>query len=63
MENLVKSDNIIHLACISNDPSFELNPDLEKSINFDSFYPLVKVCKKKLINLFMLLLPVWRNKK
>lgn len=49
MENLVsKSDNIIHLACISNDPSFELNPDLGKSINFDSFYPLVKVCKKKI---------------
>ena len=28
---------IIHLACISNDPSFELNPKLGKSINFDAF--------------------------
>ena len=25
-------DSVIHLACISNDPSFELNPDLGKSI-------------------------------
>ena len=28
-------DSIIHLACISNDPSFELNPGLGKSINYD----------------------------
>ena len=26
---------VIHLACISNDPSFELNPSLGKSIIFD----------------------------
>src|SRR5271167_230732 len=36
------SDAVIHLACISNDPSFELNPSLGKSINFDAFEPLVK---------------------
>lgn len=36
---------VIHLACISNDPSFELNPDLGKSINFDAFRPLVKAAK------------------
>ena len=35
-------DAVIHLACISNDPSFELNPDLGKSINLDAFEPLVK---------------------
>ena len=33
-------DVVIHLACISNDPSFELNPSLGKSINFDAFEPL-----------------------
>ena len=33
---------VIHLACISNDPSFELNPTLGKSINLDSFEPFVK---------------------
>ena len=31
------SDAVIHLACISNDPSFDLNPELGKSINLDSF--------------------------
>lgn len=36
---------VIHLACISNDPSFELNPNLGKSINFDAFRPLVKASK------------------
>jgi len=38
-------DAVIHLACISNDPSFELNPDLGKTINFDAFEPLVKVSR------------------
>jgi nucleoside-diphosphate-sugar epimerase len=36
-------DTVIHLACISNDPSFELNPDLGRSINLDAFEPLVKI--------------------
>src|SRR5260370_37348696 len=27
-------DAVIHLACISNDPSFELDPNLGKSINY-----------------------------
>ena len=30
-------DAVLHLACISNDPSFELNPTLGKSINYDAF--------------------------
>ena len=34
-------DAVIHLACISNDPSFELNPALSRSINYDCFEPLV----------------------
>ncbi len=38
-------DTVIHLACISNDPSFELNPDLGKTINFDCFLPMVKISK------------------
>jgi nucleoside-diphosphate-sugar epimerase len=36
---------VIHLACISNDPSFELNPNLGKSINLDAFEPLVQISK------------------
>lgn len=37
-------EGVIHLACISNDPSFELDPKLGKSINFDAFEPLVDAC-------------------
>jgi nucleoside-diphosphate-sugar epimerase len=28
-------DQVIHLACISNDPSFDLNPEISKKVNFD----------------------------
>jgi len=38
-------DAVIHLACISNDPSFELNPTLGKSINLDAFGPLVEISR------------------
>ena len=41
-KSIKNHDLVIHLACISNDPSFELNPKLGKSINFDAFEPLVK---------------------
>ncbi|HIF58207.1 MAG TPA: SDR family oxidoreductase [Rhodospirillales bacterium] len=41
--SIAGSDALIHLACISNDPSFELNPNLGKSINLDAFEPLVKL--------------------
>jgi nucleoside-diphosphate-sugar epimerase len=38
-------DAVIHLACISNDPSFELNPELGKSINYDAFFDLVDISR------------------
>jgi len=38
-------DAVIHLACISNDPSFELDPLLGRSINYDCFRPLVRMSK------------------
>lgn len=34
-------DAVIHMACISNDPSFELDAALSRSINYDCFEPLV----------------------
>lgn len=40
-EELVGQDVVIHLACISNDPSFDLAPDLGTSINRDAFSPLL----------------------
>ena len=46
-------DTVIHLACISNDPSFELNPTLGKSINLDAFIPLVEISKKKSVKRFI----------
>ena len=44
---------LIHLACISNDPSFELNPTLGKSINLDAFEPMVKISVESNINQFI----------
>ena len=44
-QSLQGCDAVIHLACISNDPSFELNPDLGRSINLDAFVPLVRAAK------------------
>ena len=44
---------VIHLACISNDPSFELNPNLGKSINLDAFKPLVSISKESGVNRFI----------
>ncbi len=46
MNSLEGQDQVIHLACISNDPSFELNPKLGKEINLDAFEPLVANSKK-----------------
>jgi nucleoside-diphosphate-sugar epimerase len=46
-------DAVIHLACISNDPSFELNPDLGKSINLDAFEPLVKISRDSMVKRFV----------
>jgi len=46
-------DAVIHLACISNDPSFELNPELGRSINLDAFRPLVETSKEAGVNRFI----------
>lgn len=42
---LTGCDAVIHLACISNDPSYDLDPNLGKSINYDAFRPLVRAAK------------------
>ncbi len=41
-DELAGSDAVIHLACISNDPSVDLDPVLGKSINYDAFGPLLE---------------------
>lgn len=46
-------DAVIHLACISNDPSFEMDPALGRSVNFDCFAPLVQAAKLAGVNRFI----------
>jgi len=52
-KNIKGNDAVIHLACISNDPSFELNPNLGKSINLKAFEPLVQISKNCKIKRFI----------
>jgi nucleoside-diphosphate-sugar epimerase len=47
------TDCIIHLACISNDPSYELDPELGRSINYDAFVQLVDVAKRSKVKRFI----------
>lgn len=54
MKNALKgADAVIHLACISNDPSFELNPKLGKSINYDATVQLVDLAKEARVKRFI----------
>jgi len=46
-------DAVIHLGCISNDPSFELDEDLSRTINFDCFEPLVLAAKRAGVRRFV----------
>ncbi|MCE7530598.1 SDR family oxidoreductase [Polynucleobacter sp. IMCC 29146] len=45
-EALKGRDHVLHLACISNDASFELDENLSTSVNLDSFEPLVVAAKE-----------------
>ncbi|MCH9614516.1 MAG: UDP-glucose 4-epimerase [Chlamydiia bacterium] len=44
---------VIHLACISNDPSFHLDETLSTSINYDCFEPLVVSAKSQGVKRFI----------
>jgi nucleoside-diphosphate-sugar epimerase len=46
-------DAIIHLACISNDPSFELDEELSRTINYDCFEPMVIAAKEQGVRRFI----------
>ena len=46
-------DAVIHLACISNDPSYELDPALGKSINYDALIPLCEIAKNSGVKRFI----------
>ncbi len=46
-------DAVIHLACISNDPSFELDPRLGKSVNYDAFFGLLQAVRSNGVKRFI----------
>jgi nucleoside-diphosphate-sugar epimerase len=46
-------NTVIHLGCISNDASFELDETLSRTINFDAFEPLVISAKKAGVKRFI----------
>ena len=54
LDGILENINIvIHLACISNDPSYELNPKLGEDINFKCFPKLINISKKHNIDQFI----------
>jgi nucleoside-diphosphate-sugar epimerase len=52
-EALKGQDAVLHLACISNDASFELDENLSKTINFDCFEPMVIAAKNAGVKRFV----------
>ena len=47
---IYRPDICFHLACISNDPSFLLNENLSKEINYDSFKDFLKIINNTSLN-------------
>jgi nucleoside-diphosphate-sugar epimerase len=52
-QSLVGQEYVLHLACISNDASFELDEKLSTSVNLESFEPLVIEAKKAGVKRFV----------
>jgi nucleoside-diphosphate-sugar epimerase len=46
-------DAVLHLACISNDASFELDEKLSQTINYDCFEPMVAAANKAGVKRFI----------
>ena len=44
---------VLHLACISNDASYELDENLSKTVNYDCFEPLVAAAKRAGVRRFV----------
>jgi len=47
------ADFVIHMACISNDPSFDLDPALSRTINYECFEPMVRASKEAGVERFI----------
>lgn len=52
-EAMKGQDAVLHLACISNDASFELDEKLSETINLDAFEPIVKAAKESGVQRFV----------
>jgi nucleoside-diphosphate-sugar epimerase len=52
-ESLKNMEYVLHLACISNDASFELDEKLSTSVNLESFEPLVVAAKEAGVKRFV----------
>jgi nucleoside-diphosphate-sugar epimerase len=52
-EGLKDCEYVLHLACISNDASFELDENLSTSVNLDSFEPIVIAAKEAGVKRFV----------
>lgn len=50
---IMEDDIVVHLACISNDPSFDLDISFSKKINFEASYKLINICNQKKIKRFI----------
>jgi len=50
---MIGMDSCIHLACVSNDPSYELDPGLAKDINFDAFLKFIPILNSSSIKRFV----------
>jgi len=44
---------VLHLACVSNDPSFELDENLSRTINYECFEPMVIAAKEAGVKRFV----------
>ena len=54
LENACKNHDVfIHLACVSNDASFELDENFSTEVNLNAFEPMVKAAKKNRIKRFI----------
>jgi nucleoside-diphosphate-sugar epimerase len=52
-DSLKGKEYVLHLSCISNDASFELDEKLSTSVNLDSFEPLVVAAKEAGVKRFV----------
>lgn len=46
-------DAVVHLACVSNDPSFDMNPTLGKDINYSCFRNILDIVKEQRVERFI----------